>query len=149
MVVLNVMQRGEPWDVLAYLYKLKPATFEKMIMKYINVISEYLYEYFVEAISNNKTIRELQVNETKLDFHPCALYATDACFQETNRPSGNHRESKGYFLKKHNLYGVKQEVTVAPNSMCIHSSNWYMGSAVDIQIMRQNVEIHWLLTKMI
>ena len=78
---------------------------------------------------------------------PHALYATDVTFQQTNRPSGNHQESKFMFSAKHKLYGYKMEVLVFPSGLAACASAHRAGSVSDLAIFREMYDFHKTATE--
>ena len=85
---------------------------------------------------------KLKEDKTVFKYHRYALYATDVTFQQANRPSGNHEESKKYFSNKHKLYGYKTEASVLPNGLCINFFTHFPGFTSDITIFRENEQFH-------
>ena len=74
--------------------------------------------------------------------YPYALYATDVKFQPSFRPSGRFDETKRYFSKKHQLYGLKVECSVAYPGFAVDLSEHEPGSVSDLTIFLSQLEIH-------
>ena len=106
LLAISVVKMGGSWDEMALPWKIKPPTFQTMIVKFINIVSSYLYSKTVSVYQEmNGWMKRSIESGTAFAHYPHALYATDVRFQMANRPSGNHQESKFYFSKKHGLYG--------------------------------------------
>lgn len=50
------------------------------------------------------------------------------------------REGKSYFIKKHQSYGFKPEVSVIPNSLALYVAPMVLGGEADISILMDNME---------
>ena len=147
LMLLSVLKRGEAWDVMAMSFGISPPSFEKLIMVFLNVVSEFCYENFVEGVQEKWNMTRLSEKNRLFRNKPWALYATDVRFQQSNRPSGNHAESKAWFSGKHKLYGLKTEVSVLPIGFAIDCTNMYKGSVSDKAIMQEGYEKHRYFTK--
>ena len=87
---------------------------------------------------------------TDKDFfknHPSALCATDVSFQQANRPSGMHLESKKYFSNRQKMYGYKTEVSVLPNGIALACSDHDPGSVSYLAMFRSMAHFHRRATK--
>ena len=147
MMALSVLKRGEPWDVLALSFGSSSSVFEKMISNYVDAITDYIYDTFVSQVAKTMSMQRLSADNRTFRHFPVARYATDVRFQETNRPSGNHSESKPFFSGKHGLYGIKTEVSVLPIGLAVDMSVPCKGSVSDKIIMQERVSVHVKLTK--
>lgn len=147
MMALSVLKRGEPWDVLALSFGSSSSVFEKMISNYVDAITDYIYNTFVSQVAKTMSMQRLSADNRIFRHFPVARYATDVRFQETNRPSGNHSESKPFFSGKHGLYGIKTEVSVLPIGLAVDMSVPCKGSVSDKIIMQERVSVHVKLTK--
>lgn len=56
-----------------------------------------MYKALVMKYDIKYTITELRFNKSTIKYHKCEIYSVDVTFEHTNRPSGNHDESKYYF----------------------------------------------------
>ncbi|KAE9113427.1 hypothetical protein PF005_g9790 [Phytophthora fragariae] len=127
------------WDVVASVFKIKPPTFQKMIMSFASVVSSFLYEMFAVSAADKYTMETLG---NTFRNNPCARYATDVIFQQTNMPSGQMKEPSAYYSENHHLHGYKVEVSVLPNGLAINCTNHFSGSEADIDIFRNNAKFH-------
>lgn len=84
-------------------------------------------------------MRQLSSQGKQFRNHSHALCATDVTFQQTNRQSRNHQESKLYFSAKHMLYGFKVEVSVLLNGLAIGSSLQRPGSISDLTMFGEAI----------
>src|SRR5688572_6854317 len=141
-MVLLTLKRGEPWDVMAQSHGMTPPVFEKLIVGFVEVIGEYLYDLYVDSVPAEWPMERLLAERKQFEFHPTSYYAVDVRFQPTNRPSGNHLESKPFFSGKHNLYGVKTEVSVTPVGLAVNLSRAAKGSVSDKTMMVDNLATH-------
>ena len=143
MLALSVVKMGGKWDEMALPWKLKPATFQAMIMKFIEAVNHKLYAVTVKCLQDDDGWMARNIEDGHVfKNYPSALYATDVRFQMANRPTGNHQESKVYFSKKHGLYGYKEEASVMASGMCVHLSRHYKGSCHDLSIFKDQYHFH-------
>lgn len=141
-ITFCVLKHGGHWDVLSRMFKLKAPTFERLVSKFIQIISSFLYKEFVTNASKEYNMSTLNQRKQLFRSFPYALYATDVTFQQSYRPSGSVDEGKRYYSGKHKLYGYKVEVSVMPNGLCISSSQHYPGSVSDFEIFQRMKEWH-------
>ena len=147
LLAVSVVKMGGSWDEMALPWKIKPATFQTMIVKFLKMMSRHLYEKTVQVYQELDGWMKDTLEAGKAFAHyPCAIYATDVRFQMANRPSGNHQESKLYFSRKHGLYGYKEEASVLPNGKCVHLSDHSPGSVHDLTMFKQQYNLHESLT---
>lgn len=139
---LAVLKHGGHWDVLGRVFKLKGPTFERMITKFVLMISGHMYELFVTNLAAEFTMHELNTYNQRFRYYPEALYAVDVTFQQSFRPSGAIQEGKLYFSGKHKLYGLKVEVSVLPTGIAKACSEHYPGSVSDFEIIQRQREFH-------
>jgi len=141
-MLLTTMKHGGSWDVLGKMFNIKTSTFERTVVKFLSMISPHMYETFVKGVPTKYTLRKLHSDGTMFKTFNFAIDAVDVTFQQANRPTGNHSESKVYYSGKHHLYGYKLEVCVRPNGLASDVSRHYPGSVADISIMSDRVSIH-------
>lgn len=142
LMTLTVLKHGGSWDFLSKMFKIKGPTFERTVMTFVDVIEPFLFKQSVANWEKKFTMDRLMADKTVFKYSKHALYATDVTFQQSNRPSGNHEEAKGYFSGKHKLYGYKNEVSVLPNGLAINVTEHYPGSVADLVILRENLKFH-------
>ncbi|OWY91311.1 hypothetical protein PHMEG_00040157 [Phytophthora megakarya] len=126
----------------ARVFKIKCSTFEKMITKFLNVLSPCLYGLYVEPLTDIYTMEKLEQTGNQFSNFPCARYATDVIFQASNMPSGTQVERNQFYSAIHNLHGYKVEVSVLPNDRAINCTKPFRGRKSDIGIFRDNIEFH-------
>lgn len=141
-MTLATMKHGGTWDWLGKMFNIKGPTFERLITKFIEQVSDHLYDLFVEKWGQDLTMTKMIRRDQTFRHFPVARYATDVTFQLAYRPSGNVQEGSLYYSGKHKAYGYKVECSVLPNGICIGSSKHYPGSKSDIEIMRTMEEFH-------
>lgn len=145
-MLLVVLKHGGEWGFLATMFNRNVSTFEKSIMRFIDVILDSLMDRFFLQVRRECTMRVLTSNQMVFSNFPTALYACDVKFHHTNRPRGSMRDVKAYFSGKHKLYGYKTEVSVAPNGMAIYASEHVPAAVSDIEIFKRNIRTHRQLT---
>ena len=143
-MTLCVMKHGGQWDFLAKTFGLKGPSFERLIMKFIEIISLPVYQHYVEAQAGKCTMDKLYESRRNFRQYPMALHATDVTFQPSFRPSGSMQEGKKYFSGKHNQYGYKIEVSVFPNGLALCCSEHEPGAVSDLTLFQR---MHYLHTK--
>lgn len=126
------------------MFRIKGPTFERLIPGYMHIIPKPLFKQNVVDMSQFYTLSRLVKRNLIFKSFPYAKYATNVTLQQTNRPSGNLRESKKHFSGKHKLYGYKLEVSVLPNGQAVGVSNHDPGSLSDIHIFQQRAAWHSL-----
>jgi len=141
-MLLTTMKHAGSWDALGQMFAIRGPTFERVIIKFLNIISPHLYEKFVESVQAKYTWKKIYNDKTHFKHFNFAVDAVDVTFQQANRPLGNHTEAKVYYSGKHHLYGYKLEVSVRPNGLASDCSEHYPGSVTDISIMSERVQIH-------
>ena len=107
IMTLAVLKHGGQWDFLAKMFRLEGPTFERMIMKFIYIISYPVFEHYVEYQGQKWKIKLMSRKKIGFKNYPIARYATDVTFQQSFRSSGSVEEGKLYFSGKHKLYGHK------------------------------------------
>ena len=127
LMMLATLKHGSNWDWTGKIFGVKGPTFERMIVKYVNIVSEYLYNYLVETEARRFSLSDIEEKGKGFHHYPFAKYATDVTFQQSNRPLGNHQESKVYFSGKHKLYGYKCEVWVLPIGIACHATGHFLA----------------------
>lgn len=137
-MVLETLKHGGLWDMNARLFGIKGPTFERMVIFFMSKITPLLWQV-VEGWEKKYTMTRLLKDKKTFSTFRVALYATDVTFQNTNRPAGNHQESKCYFSNKHKLYGYKTEVSVLPNGIAAGCTVHHPGSVSDLTIFRKNI----------
>lgn len=75
-------------------------------------------------------------------YNPAVRYATDVCFQQSQRPSGSMVEARPCYSGKHKLHGFKFEASVLPNRYCISCSNNARGGHSNLEIMQSRKDVH-------
>ena len=110
-----------------------------MIDKFMNIIVNHIYTLFVDSMVNQSPIECLMAEGKLFRHHPSAFYALNVCFQQTNRPTGNHAKSKPFYFSKHHLYGVKSEAVLSFAGLGIYASDAAKKFVSDKKICTNNV----------
>jgi hypothetical protein len=137
-----VLKNGGHWDVPASSYEIKAPTFEKMVIKFLGLLSPFLYERYVDHAEREWTMRKVVLSGRAFNHFPAARYAVDVTFQQANMPSGSQQERASYYSAKHKLHGYKTEVSVIPTGLAINCSRHFKGCTADITIFRKNEDFH-------
>ena len=69
-------QLGLDWKI----FGVKGPTFERMFVKYVNIVSEYLYNYLVETEARRFSHSDIEEKGKGCHYYPFAKYATDVTF---------------------------------------------------------------------
>lgn len=146
-MLLTVMKHGGNWDFLAEMFKMKGPTFERMIVKFLETISQKYYDDCMREVLKRYTMESMVDRQKTFKNYPYCRYAVDVTFQQSNRPSGTMEEGKLYYSGKHKLYGLKVEVAVLPNGMACWASKHYGGSVADIEIFHRNKAQHFKMLR--
>ena len=141
-MVLTVLKNCGKWDVVAGVFSIKAPTFERMVIRFLSVLLPILYDLYVTPLADRYTMLRLQTSNNAFRFYPCARYATEITFQQSNMPAGTQAERSEFYSAKHKQHGFKVEVSVLPNGLAINCTDHYRGSFSDITIFRRNMEFH-------
>ncbi|KAF0722463.1 hypothetical protein Ae201684P_003507 [Aphanomyces euteiches] len=138
-MTLSVLKNGGKWLTNTLVFNIKAPTFQRMITKFISLLSPILHDAWVENVVTDQPMEKIVSSGSAFDKYPCARYATDVTFQQTNTPI---RNADTYYSQKHHLHGLKAKVSVLPTGYAISCTNAYPGTEADITIFRKNIEFH-------
>lgn len=93
---------------------MSASTFERLIMRFMELISYFIYESLVVGIAGQWKMCKLVRENKNFKTFKYACYATDVTFQQALLPFSSVEEGKCYFSSKHKLYGYKVVVSVLP-----------------------------------
>lgn len=146
-MALSVLKHGRAWDFLARMFGQKTSAFERMIVRFIRMLFEPVYEQYAYQ-TKRWSMKMLHNNNNLLKNYPMKRYSMEVTFQPSYRPSGSIAEGKKYFSGKHKLYGYKVEVFVTVNGFEVSSSMKEPGSVSDLVVFRNmqgltNFRIRW------
>ncbi|OWZ18544.1 hypothetical protein PHMEG_0007338 [Phytophthora megakarya] len=123
-------------------FAINPPTIQKTVLKYVTMLSPFLYEYFVEDGHPQWGMREIVVAGKTFSDFPCARYATDVTFQQANIPYGLCEDRSIYYSGKHKLRDYKVEVSFLPTAKATNSAQHYPGHVSDVEVFRKNQAFH-------
>lgn len=141
-MLLAVMKCGGTWEMLSNIFQIKTPTFIKTITVFLRVVAPKLYDTWVAERADDQKMRSLVTSGHTFQHFPCALYATDVTFQQSNRPAGSMAEALPWYSAKHKLYGYKVEVSVNPRGLAVNCTNHARGNTADITMFRNNQAFH-------
>ncbi|GMF65977.1 unnamed protein product [Phytophthora lilii] len=141
-MMLVVMKCGGTWEMLADIFRVKTPTFIKTIVGFLEIVAPKMYDAWVASHADEQKMRSLVTSGHTFTHYPCALYATDVTFQQSNRPSGSIAEAMPWYSAKHKLYGYKVEVSVNPRGLAINCTRHSRGNTADITMFRENQAFH-------
>ena len=142
MMMLSVLKRGKPWDVVAQSYNMAAPAFKKLVSGFIEVILGYLFNLLVDTVPQEWSMDRLKKENKQFKNFPCVFYTVDVRFQQANHLSGSHSKAKPYFSGKHKLYGVITKVGVNLVGLAVHCTKHKKGSVVDKSILLEHLETH-------
>lgn len=96
-MTLVVLKHGGLWDELARGFNMKGPTFERLITRYVVLISDYMYNLHVRHCAAYYTMKRLKRNNLQFENFPNARYATDVTFQQANRPGVLCKKARSTF----------------------------------------------------
>jgi hypothetical protein len=137
-MMLSVLKHYSTWDKHAVDFGYKGPTFEKMIHRVIDVVSNMLIAELIVPV----TMASQRANNALFRNYPYAMYATDVKFQPSLCASGRFEEVKRYFSGKHGLYGYKIEVSVAPPGAAVFWTAHAPCSVSDLTMMINHIDDH-------
>ena len=120
----------------------KTSAFQRLIVRFIRILSEPLYEQYVTYYHKSWSMKTLSENYKLFKKYLMARYATDVTFHPSSRPSGSLEEGKKYFSGKHKLCGYKVEVSITLNGFAICSNLHEPGLVSDWVIFRDMQWFH-------
>ncbi|KAG6618479.1 succinyl-CoA:3-ketoacid coenzyme A transferase [Phytophthora cinnamomi] len=142
-MTLSVLKNGGDWGVLATSFGAKPPAFEKMIVRFLEILSPHLYALYVEDAAKTESMKKVALSGHSFRHYPAARYAVDVIFQQSTVKSGGTQEERaGFYNAKHKLHGYKTELSVTPTGIAINCSTHDRGSVADITIFRNNKAFH-------
>lgn len=141
-MTMTVLKHSGQWDFLAKVFNVKGPTFERLVIGFIKMLSDFAYAAYVEQAAEQFDMTTLLREKSKFNTFGMARYATDVTFQQSQRPRGNMEEGKSYYSGKHKLYGYKTEVSVLPNGLALGCSDHFVGSTADIDIFYKGLAWH-------
>jgi len=124
------------------IFENKGPTLQRLFSRVVEILSPFLCEEYIAKYYEKLSMRTLEKKNAQFKNFPLALYATDAIFQQANRPSGTLLKGKLYFNGKQKLYGYKTEVSVAPTGQAIDVTAHKPGSVSGIVIFLGNLDFH-------
>lgn len=139
---LTVCTHSGQWDFLDKMFNIKGPTFERLIMNFIKLLSDYAYNVYVVAAADSFDMTTFFRNKSVFRTYGTARYAAVVTFRQTDRPRGNMEEAKPYYSCKQKLCEYNTEVSVLPNGLAIVCSNHYVGSTKDVDILYRNMLWH-------
>lgn len=117
----------------AFLFNLKPSTYEN----YIKTALEALYRLYEEEFIINPARHS---DLPKIPDFKNASYVVDATVQVIYMPVGPFTASKLYFSGKHYFYCLKSQVICDGLGAALHISTSYPGSKHDMAIFKETYE---------
>ena len=91
-MTLAVLKHGGSWDFLARMFGQKTSAFERMIVQFIRMLYEPVYEQYVVYKTKRWSMKMLHDNNRMFKNYPMARYAIDVTFQPSFRPSESIEE---------------------------------------------------------
>jgi hypothetical protein len=83
-MLLVVMKCGGTWEILSRIFQVKTSTFIKTILGFLAVVAPKLYDTWVASNTDEQKMQALVASGHTFQHYPCALYATDVTFQQSN-----------------------------------------------------------------
>ncbi|ETL92768.1 hypothetical protein L917_08970 [Phytophthora nicotianae] len=105
------------WGTVARVFKIPHSSFQEITRKFMDVVSPFLYEKFVEDMDDRWVLDKLVRSGHAFTNSRKVGYATDAIFQQANKSNSNMNAIPQYYSGKHHLYYYKVEVSVLPNGL--------------------------------
>lgn len=141
-MTLDTLKHGGTWDWIGKTFDVKGPTFERLIKRFIEQVSDKLYDVYVECWGRELKMAKLRTRSQAFRNFLDALYATDVTFQLDYSPSGNVQEGSSYYSGKQKSYRYKVECSVLPNGICVGCSKQYPGSKSYLETMRTMEQFH-------
>lgn len=88
-MMLTTLKYGDQWDSLFNVVNVRGSTFEKRIMGYTRIVSEFVYITFAVKIADDSAMGHALENKVLFGHFKYARYATDVTLRQGNRSSGN------------------------------------------------------------
>ena len=108
-MALCVCKTGTMWDFAATLFNMKSTSFERLVTHFICMVTPFAYPTYVELAADKFKMSPTFADQSQFRVNGMAKYATDVTFQQSNRPTGNIEEAKGYFSGNIKRTGTRQK----------------------------------------
>ena len=106
-MTLTFLKHASQWDHAARMFNMKGPTFERPIMKFILIPSEFVYEAFLKNGVVDWSMAAMLARDWKFKNFRFARYATDVTFQQEFRPSGSVQKGKSTLARNTNYMVTK------------------------------------------
>ncbi len=104
-MVLVTMKNGGTWEFLGNMFLIKTESFQRMIIKFLNMITDYIFKKWVDKLLKEQTMKNIIYTNNTFKNYKFCKYAVDVTFQQCNKPLGNVTEANVYKSGKHKWYG--------------------------------------------
>lgn len=64
---MTVLKHGGQWQILARVFNMKPPTFERLVTRFLRLVSDYLYVEFVTKVGNMYSMERLMNEQGRFD----------------------------------------------------------------------------------
>ena len=78
--------------MLTRVFGMKGPTFERLVIRFVSLISQSIFDCFVEKAGELNKISDLRESQQNFKSFPESRYATDVTFRQAFRPSGSIEE---------------------------------------------------------
>lgn len=107
--------------------------FERKIFSLSRFISRHMEKFFI--LNVDAFVPKDKI--TPFKHFTYALYATEAMFEQANRPLGRFEQVKNWFSAMHQNCGYKTEISVNDNGLAMMVSGHIPGIVSHIQIFKE------------
>lgn len=104
-MVLVVFKSGYVWDVLDLMFKIQAATFQRMVVRYVETVGKIAFKLVVENKQEYIIMTQMISETTCFKIFPEALFTTDVTFQQFNRSTA--------------FIDIKQNCTTVASTTCV------------------------------
>ena len=105
-LLMAVLKHGAKWDLMAYLFGIKYATFEKRVSHIVKTLADFMYCRFVDYYAERYSMQRLIDDKTVFKSYKMCRYATDVMFQQSCRPGGSLEKVKSIILGSVNFMDI-------------------------------------------
>lgn len=140
-LVLAFLKHGGTQKFLAHIFGQKTSALWRMILRFIHLLSEAVYDHFVSNQTKRWSMKALQGAFSCVQKLSHGSVCNSCHVSAAFWPSRSAEEEK-YYSGKHKIYGYKVEVSVSPNGFPIGSGMQEPESVSDLFIFQQSQWFH-------
>lgn len=141
-MLLTVMRHGGTQNFLARIFNCKEPNFERLIIRFVTIVSPLPYKSIVESAEKSITFYNMSKQKKSFCTFQAARYVTNACFLQCTRSTVYMKEVQQWYNVKHKLHGQKYRASLLPDGLCISCNDHARGRRLDLKLLQSRSEFH-------